>query len=324
MVESVHRGAFAIVEHEDVVHGVGDIDATVFYRSAEKPLQALVGITSGAADRFGLGPRELAIAAGSHDATPSQLDVVRSLMDKAGIAAEALQCGGHPSIDPDRARAQQRELAPDAPYPALWSNCSGKHASMLAAARCMDASLADYLAPTHPVQRAITEHVAAFADVDSSDVAVGIDGCGTPAHAVPLRAIAHSLRRFGTGDVRDGGLADAARRVARAMAAHPELVGGERRFDTDLMRAAEARLLAKAGAEGVHVVVAPDRELALAVKVDDGNDRGYRVLVIAVLERLGLLAPAAAKELAERHGKTVRNYAGTPAGRLEVDPAVLP
>ena len=102
------------------------------------------------------------------------------------------------------------------------------------------------------------------------------------------------------------------------MRTHPEMVAGEERFDTDLMLAAKGRVIAKAGAEGVHVTAIPDRRSALAIKVDDGADRGYRVVVIEILRRLSVLADTEADELRARHAPAVqKNLAGRPVGRVE-------
>ena len=87
----------------------------------------LVVVTSGAADAFGFDDAELALIAGSHNAEPRHLDGVASILDKAGVRADDLQCGPHWSIHPATARAQHRER--EEPL-AIWSNCSGKHAGM--------------------------------------------------------------------------------------------------------------------------------------------------------------------------------------------------
>src|SRR5262245_25060713 len=234
----------------------GDVERVVYYRSASKPLQALEVVRCGAADAFGLSPEELAIAAGSHNGEPRHLETVRSLLRKSGVPEDALRCGGHRSANADVAFAQRRD---GVPVTSILSNCSGKHAAMLAAAKRRGAPLDGYLDPTHPVQAAIRAHVGAFAGVPPERIHVGIDGCGAPAFALGLEAMARSIASL--GDPRDlpAPLAAAARRVADAMTAHPEMVAGLERFDTDLMTSAKERLLAKAGAEGVHVVAAPSR-----------------------------------------------------------------
>ena len=102
------------------------------------------------------------------------------------------------------------------------------------------------------------------------------------------------------------------------MSAHPTMVAGAERFDTDLMETASMRILSKGGAEGVHGLAVPRLKLGLALKVEDGNDRGYRLVVIELLRRYGALTTKEAKVLAQRHGQTIRNFAGTEVGHLTV------
>jgi L-asparaginase II len=317
--ESLHTGALVVLEDDRPLVVRGDVHRIVFYRSASKPLQALELVRCGAADAFGLTDAEIAIAAGSHSAEPRHLAAARSILSKAGVPEAALRCGGHRSVNPDVAFAQRRD---DVPVTSILSNCSGKHSGMLVASKHRGLSLDGYLELTHPVQDAIAHHVAAFCGMPRDRVLAGVDGCGAPALAVPLDAMARSIARVGAPDDVPGmpaDLADAARRVARAMAAHPEMVAGEDRFDTDLMLAGHGKLLAKAGAEGVHVVAVPERRLGLAIKADDGNDRGYRAVVVEVLRRLGVLDDAAADALRRKHAPAIiPNMAGKPVGRLEL------
>lgn len=314
-LESVHRGAFVVVEDGRPVLTRGDGTWVSYYRSTSKPLQALVGITSGAADRFDLTPAELALAAGSHSTRPEHVATARSILAKAGIPEAALRCGGHYAFDPEIRRRQKESGDPPIP---VWSNCSGKHALMLATARHLGAPLDTYTEPDHPVQRAIREHIAAFGGIDVAEVVVGVDGCSVPSFAVPLVAMARSLARLGRPEGVSDELRVAATRITEAMGAHPEMVGGEGRFDTDLIREPRARLVAKAGAEGVHGVWAPDRGLGLAVKAEDGADRGYRLVVVELLRRLRLLDDTEAQAIRRRYcDPEIRTIAGEVVGRME-------
>lgn len=316
ILESVHRGAVALAEGGRLVLTRGDPDQVVFYRSTCKPMQALVGVTSGAADAFGLTPQELALAAGSHSTRPEHVTVARSILAKAGVPESALGCGGHYAFDPEEAERQRHET--DRPLP-IWSNCSGKHALMLATAKHLHLPLDSYLDPAHPVQVTIRRHIALLGGLDERAVRVGVDGCSAPAFAVPLGAVAIAMARLGAPDDLPDDVAEAARRVGAAMHAHPDMVGGPGRFDTDLMATSRAVLLAKAGAEGVHGVAAPERGLGLAVKAEDGRDRGYRLVVLAALEHLGLLTAEEAAGLRSRLcDPVVRSMRGQEVGRLRV------
>jgi L-asparaginase II len=315
-VESVHRGALALVEGDAPLLLRGDVERDVYYRSTSKPLQALVAVTCGAADALGIDDEELALAAGSHNAEPRQLDAATRILAKAGLDVSALGCGGHYSIDPQRARRQQNAV--DRP-PAIWSNCSGKHAMMLATAKFLGHPTESYLDPDHPVQRIIREQIATLAGIRPDEVRVGVDNCGAPAFALPLLPMAISLARFARPAGLPESLERACRRVANAMLAHPDMVGGRGRFDTDVMATCGNGVVAKAGAEGVHGWAVVGRGLAMAVKVEDGRDRGYRLLVVEALERFGLLPPERAAGLRARQAEPIlENWAGRGVGALRV------
>jgi L-asparaginase II len=74
--------------------------------------------------------------------------------------------------------------------------------------------------------------------------------------------------------------------VADAMRAHPWLVAGTGREDTGLMQGLPG-LLTKVGADGVHVAALPGAG-AVAVKLDDGAERGRTQALAAGLHRLGV------------------------------------
>jgi len=314
-LESLHRGAFVLLEAGAPPREAGNPDLHTFYRSASKPLQTLVVITSGAADAFGFDDAELALMAGSHNAEPSHLEVVASVLEKAGLRPDDLRCGAHWSIHPATARTQHRER--EEPL-AIWSNCSGKHAGMLAAAKHLGAPLDSYLEPDHPVQHQIRAHIAAFAGLTVESVHVAVDGCGAPTFAAPLRSVAQSVLHMGCPDGLPADLAEAAQRVTQAMLAQPFMVSGTDRFDFILADATAADIAVKAGAEGVIGLVVPSRKLALAAKVEGGNDRGYKVLVTELLRRRGVITDAEAEEIGRRTGlPAIRNHGGDEIGHLE-------
>jgi asparagine synthase (glutamine-hydrolysing) len=95
-------------------------------------IQALPLLESGAADRYGFTPADLALACSSHSGTPLHVDAVRGMLTKAGIDSDSLECGTHWPFDDASARALARTGAEPCP---LHNNCSGKHAGFLATAR---------------------------------------------------------------------------------------------------------------------------------------------------------------------------------------------
>lgn len=283
IVESVHRGRFVFCDPSGgVLDAAGDPDAYVYARSSAKPFQALTLVLSGAADAFGLSDEELAVACASHNAEEPHLAAVRSLLQKAGLTEEDLQSGTHPPMyAPEAGRlARGREE----PRP-IHGNCSGKHAGMLAVCAHEGIDTGGYRRPDHPLQLRILELVAEVCGLRKDEVLVAGDDCGVPAFALPLRNLAAGFARISTGEGLSEEVAGAAQRISRAMRAHPFMVAGTGRLDTELMEA--TGLLCKSGAEGVFAAGSSEG-WGIAIKTSDGGGRAVRPAAAATLARRGV------------------------------------
>lgn len=277
IVESRHRGAFAVVDATGhVVAAEGGIAAAVYPRSAVKAFQCLPLIESGAADRFGFTAEEIALCCASHNGEPAHLRVARAMLEKAGNAEAHYECGAHwPYHEDSRLALIRAGGSPEQ----VHNNCSGKHAGMLALARQLKADPHGYAEPDHPVQRLIASTMGKFCDIDLDAQPVGRDGCSVPTWAIPLRNLALGFARF--TDPENA----AARRIIAAVRAHPFMVGGSGDFDTLIMEAVP-RLFIKTGAEGVYCAAIPHARLGIALKIDDGAARAAEVAIAAVLSGL--------------------------------------
>ena len=311
-LESVHSVAACACDVDgNVVLALGTIDEPVFLRSAAKPFIAAAAVRAGAADRFGLDARELAVMCASHNGERFHTDAVSAILQKIGASVHDLQCGTHPpSYEPAAAELTARGELPTA----LHNNCSGKHAGILALCRMLAAPLAGYLAVDHPAQRAILALCERVSDDRFGADRLGVDGCGIPVYATSLRKAARSFARFATLQGVDDDDAAALSRVRAAMIAEPAYVAGTARFDTDLMRAGFGRIAGKAGAEGVHATALLDSGVGLVLKVIDGARRAAPPAAIALLDQLGAL-DVAQREMLEPHASAiVKNAAGTFVG----------
>jgi L-asparaginase II len=314
-VESEHRGAIAVVDAQgELVAHSGDVGLVSYLRSSAKPFQLLPLVESGAADRLGFTAAELAVIAGSHSGEPRHVAAVQSILNKIGLSEDALHCGIHVPFNADAAKALQ---AADRAPTTLHNNCSGKHSGMLAQAVDRGLSTHDYLDPQHPVQVAIRQRLAELGGITFDEVNVGVDGCSAPCFAMPLRAAALAFARL--ADEREDGLS----RVARVMMDYPEMVAGEGRLDTDLMRAVPYRLVSKGGAEGYHgmgIVVKGDPALGIAIKIADGDGkRGGHPVVVEALRQLGVLDVAALARLKSYHTWPITNHRGLEVGEVKAN-----
>lgn len=281
--ESVHRGHAVVWDQGGMVAAWGDPGQVIFPRSSCKMIQALPLLESGAADAAGLGTEQLALACASHQGAQMHVTRVGRWLDALDLGEPDLRCGAH--MPNDKAEAKRLTCSDEAPCQ-LHNNCSGKHAGFLTWNRHHGGD-ADYHLPDHPLQQAIR---AATEEVTGETVAgFGIDGCSAPNFAVSVAGLARAMAAFAApGRDRRG---DAMRRLVAAMVAHPELVAGETRACTDLMRAMKGRVAVKTGAEAVFVAIAPDRGMGIALKIADGGVRGSEAAITALLTQYGLLDP---------------------------------
>ena len=302
IVESRHRLSAAVVDAEGkLVASTGDADLVTYWRSCAKPIQVLPLIEDGAADALGIDDAEIALACASHNGEPRHLAVASSLLQKAGCAEQDLACGPHPSLSPAVARAMaERGEKPRK----LHSNCSGKHAAMLALAHFHGWPTEDYRKPQHPVQRRILVEVARWTGVEVEKIGQGTDGCGVVSFALPLRNMAMAYARLGSGS---------AQRVVRAIIAEPFLIAGTGRLCTEVIASSKGAVIAKVGADGVYCAALPQAGLGLAMKIEDGSMDAARPALLALLERL---APGAVRVAESFRSPTITNTLGEEVGRL--------
>lgn len=310
-VESRHRVAVAVVDANGRVRArAGAVETPMFARSSIKPFQAMPLVEDGVVEAYGLTEEELALCCGSHSGEPRHVEVARSILRKAGVSEEALACGADRPYGSDAARALRE--AGETPR-RIHNNCSGKHAGMLALAQFHGWRLAGYTAPDHPVQQRVARIVSEWTRLDGEEMPTGVDGCGVVTFAMPVTALALAFARL-AGRAR-AGLAPAAPLI-RAMARHPEMVGGTDRLDTDLTRASAGRIVAKVGAEGVYVAAVPGAELGIALKVEDGAKRAAGPALVAVLRALGLLSDDELAALSRHAEVDLTNTRGERVGAI--------
>jgi L-asparaginase II len=256
VVEARHRIHAVAVRAGEIVAAAGDSQLTCFMRSSSKPLQALPLVRA----RDDLAVDELAIACASHRDTPEQVEAVRALLARANATEDELELGLQDGRPPQK----------------IHHNCSGKHAGMLALCDVQGWEKTGYHLPEHPVQRGCHEAHAEAAEVEP--LATATDGCGVVTFAFPLERMAHAYGRL---ESLAGG-----ERIAAAMRARPDLIGGPDGADYALMRAAPG-WLAKGGAEGLLCAAGPGG-LGIALKAEDGASRGHLPALAAFFGRLGV------------------------------------
>lgn len=323
--ESLHFGAMAVVSASgELLAAYGDAHLSTFLRSTAKPFQALPFVLAGGVEHYGITQQELALICASHSGTDEQLEILAGLQKKTGISEDQLLCGTHP---PFHKPSAVRLVQAGQPSRTNHHDCSGKHTGMLAYAKLRGWSLDDYLDIDHPLQQEIISLFAEIASLSVDKLTIGIDGCSAPNWAAPLYNAALAYARLMDPSGLPASQARACEQIRSAMMAHPDMVGGPDRFDTDLMRAFDGRLLSKAGAEGYQgigllpgALGSGSQAVGIALKIADGDGRGWAsgAVSLEVLRQLGALSEKEAEAM-RAHGpqRAVTNWRGLEVGMAE-------
>ena len=312
ITESVHRGAFALVDDSGKTRlAVGDVQRPIYPRSAVKPLQALPLVESGAADHWHLGDAELAVACGSHSGETRHIKVIREWLAKVGLNEEHLECGPHLPIS-DIATSRLRE---DGASPRrIHNNCSGKHAGLLSTAVYRAEVTRGYLHREHPVQRRVSQVLSQVTSAELVKAPVGVDGCGIPVIGLPLNALALGMARFGTGSSFGAARSRSARRLYQAMVREPFMLAGTGRWSTTAIEIGEGQFAVKTGAEGVCCAIVPSLGLGIALKIDDGAARAAEAVMSELLARFAGLKEDTIEKLLTLGQPILYNAAGEAIG----------
>lgn len=287
VVESRHEGIAAVVKPDGtVVASWGDIDRPILPRSANKPIQAMAFVESGAVERFGLGNEHISLACASHYGEKRHVETVRAWLKKIGLGEDDLECGTHAP----RLQGSIEELAREGKTPtAAYNNCSGKHSGMLTTAVQYGEPTKGYIKYDHPVQRRLRTVMTDLCGVDADDFPHGVDGCGIPTLATPLKRLAQAMAAMAEPSRLSNKHAEAATRIRAAMNAEPFMMAGTGSFGTRINGALPGVVQVKGGAEGVFCAMLPTLGLGIALKMWDGAARASEIAMATLLGHLGVL-----------------------------------
>jgi len=287
LVESVHYGSLiATAPGGRTLLSAGEPLASFYPRSSLKPLQSVAMVRAG----LDLPADLLALTAASHSGAARHLDGAMRILELHGLTPAALE---NSSDLPYGVREREEYLRDGGRPTQLAQNCSGKHAAMAATCVINGWPVQGYLDPSHPLQKLVAETVTELTGEEPSGLST--DGCGTPLFALTLAGMARAFGRLASAELADGASApespEAA--VAHSMRRHPDMVAGEGRDVTDLMRLLPGAL-AKDGFEGIQLVGLPDGR-GVAVKISDGGDRARMPVTVRALEALDVDTSALAR-----------------------------
>lgn len=283
LVESFHLGHLIVLNTDGSTYlSKGSPELPIYPRSAIKSLQAAAMLKAG----LKVEENELAIICASHSGSQSHIDLVTKMLISRGISISELKN----AVDKPLGEKEKISWGDKAPSQ-LAQNCSGKHAGMLITCQQNGWDITTYLDLNHPLQVAIKNEIEELSGEKVS--ATSVDGCGAPLFAISLIGLAKAISNLVKSNE------DLYQQIVLACTKYPELVAGEGRLTTRMMKAVPG-LFMKEGAEGVQVCALSDGRV-IAIKIIDGSWRPVAPIIMEIFKRWNVEMP----------DESVKIYGGT-------------
>lgn len=309
-----HFGYVCIVdENSNVLYSAGDCDDFVFYRSASKPIQSLPVFKYGLDKLYGIEEKESVIMSASHAGEPWHVEAVESILRKAGLS-EDLLC-----MNPTRPTTEEyndARIRAGLPLRKVYHNCSGKHAALLLIQKHLGGKLEDYWKADTPVFREVAQTLKTVSEAEQ--MRIGVDGCGVPVFAVPMKNIAISFKNLACPDkIKDDKLQLAAIDNVGRIQRHPEMIRGNS-YPCSIMNM-DPNIIAKGGANGVYAFGLKKQRLGIAFKFIDGTEAAWPFMLKETLKACNALTPEHEKRLDALHPTYFVNDNGKIVGERRSD-----
>ena len=315
LVESIHVGNIAVVaSNGNVLYELGDSGRVTYFHSSAKPIQGISMLETGIVEKFKLDLREIALMISSHNGEKEHIEVLQSLMDKIGVADEALECGIAEPVSKD---VLKELFTAGLSVTKLHCNCSGKHLGFLAASKVMGYPLEGYHKPDHPIQKSVRKVITDFCGAKPDYITNGVDGCSVPVFAMPLKNMAMSYANLCNPAFMDGKYSKSQNYITSAMTMYPEMIAGTDRIDTVLMKRCGSRVIGKIGAEGVYCAGILGKGIGAALKIEDGSHRAVGPAVMELLLQLKVITEDEAVSMKEFWNPPVLNNKGEVTGEIK-------
>ena len=164
----------------------------------------------------------------------------------------------------------------------------------------------------HPVQKTIFKQITKL--TGNNKQPYGVDGCSAPTPFLSLRDTAKLFLTLGLKKFPE------LNKAYKAMTAHPYLVAGQNRFDTDFITTMRGRGITKVGGEAIRgTVIKTDKYgvVGIAQKTIDGGMRTSDIAIMTILNHLNQLTPKEKTQLIMYEKKKLFNHSKKQIGNIE-------
>ena len=216
-------------------------------------------------------------------------------------------------LDPESTR---QLISDHMPKRKIYHNCAGKHLGMIVMSLGFGYDPRDYWKVDGKLQGDIKRIIAELSGIAAEDIIIGVDGCGVPVYALPLKNCARSFASMlDPSEITDESMLHGIGRVVELVHKYPHMIEGDGTATTALLR--DPNIIAKEGAEGMFIFALKKERVSFALKVSDGSHKTVTHVIQGILEQIGYKNPSLMEELYKIVPRDVYNDNGIKVGYVQ-------
>jgi len=312
--ESIHEAKCLVKNSKnEIIFSTGNDLDVIFPRSSIKIFQAVPFINSNANSYFTLSNKQIALSCASHSAEKIHVKELSRWLEKINISLSHLQCGIHNPINFD---ATNNLLLSGNKPNQLHNNCAGKHLGMISGCLANQYKTNNYLELDHPYQLKIRKILEDFSENKILKKNFGIDGCSAPQYAFTINNLTLALINLIKSYKNKFNFNKEIKILINSILKNPVMIGGNNRFDTELIKIYGDDLFCKGGAEGVFLFAHLKKNIVGVIKIKDGNERAIPSTVCSLFKKLKILNSEKNLKLKKWKNTLLTNHAKKITGEI--------
>ena len=306
-IESTHQ-VKALVTNIDgrILLSTNNDNDFFFPRSSIKIFQAIPFAMSGAAKKYKLNGKQIALACASHKGEGFHISELKKWISKVELKTKNLQCGIHGPLDKT---ASEKIIYSRNKFNELHNNCAGKHLAMLTSCLYNNHKINNYLDFNHPHQKNIRTVLNKFTETKLSKKNFSLDGCSAPQYSFQIKSISKALNNLIKCYNSNLKYSIAARILIDSTLKYPNYIGGTKSFDTKVIDSSQSKIFCKHGAEGVFLFAHLKKGISGVVKVTDGNERAIPITIMNIFKKLNIMNKGELRNLQRKEEFYLKNHA---------------
>ncbi|MBG9655214.1 asparaginase [Cytobacillus firmus] len=314
LVENIHTGIICGVNDQlESFYQVGDEEHYTYFRSASKPIQALPVFLTDIIDKYKLTEQEAALFTASHRGEACHIQALESMLVKLPVEEEELYC---PPSYPLNIQPREEMIRLGIQKRKLYHNCAGKHMGFITVCREWGFPVEGYWKKDHPLQKHILEILSHLSGIPFSAIHIGIDGCGAPVFAIPLKKMSEVYLKLACPDlIQDPQLQQAVINMTAIMNNQFNMVASQHFICSILLE--DSNIVAKGGAQGVYCFGLKKERAGFALKVLNGSEDVWPNIIASILEQIKYSNHETIKRLRNLRPSVIRNDAGMEVGSIQ-------